>query len=169
MRRGGIRVRSEAAKNGDERFIPLNPELHDLLRAHNTEAALQGKQPPSRVFTTRNGTNTYQNLLTEFYRCLWKPKVHPEGVDIHALRAAWISYEIDAGRNPRHVQYVAGHRTFSMTMDTYYKVQREALLECHTRLPYFHSKPEQDNQNESAAKTEDVVPRVVPQAGKTAG
>ena len=60
---------------------------------------------------------------------------------------------LDSGRNPKHVQYIAGHKTFAMTMDTYRKFRPEALLESTSRLPYFlEEASEKSEADEDAPK-----------------
>lgn len=165
---GVLRVRAEVAKNGSERVIPLNPDLRDLLVAHREEverrADEQGRERPALVFTNAAGTSMYSTLLRNLYACLKKAEINPEGVDVHSLRATWISYEIDSGRNPKHVQYMAGHKTFSMTMDTYYKIRPDALLRSQSNLPYFQPRAAQPDENDGR-----VVPRVVPHGDMAAG
>jgi len=173
---GMIHVRPETAKREAERFVPLHPELAEALKAHKAEcevlAAAQRRKLHDRVFTTRTGRSVYGNVLRAFYASLKKAKVSPEGLDVHALRANFITYAIDAGVNAKAVQYMSGHKTLAMTVDTYHKLRPETLLKVASSMPDFGSMGadnDGDGEAENDQKPGPVVPRVVPQGQKAAG
>ena len=143
-------------------MVVWNPdESLDSLLSHVMASAV-GLGFPRRSPTVSRHVPSPSNLT--HYGTRRTLKIDPTGVDIHALRANWITYEIDSGRNPKHVQYIAGHKTFAMTMDTYHKIRPEALLQSASRLPYFL-----EGQDSTEPEPEAVVTHVVTQGDKRAG
>jgi integrase len=71
------------------------------------------------VFSTGNGTPfSPRNMIRHFKSYLNKAGLPPE-TRIHDLRHAFISWLLAKGTPPKDVQMIAGHSSFSVTMDIY--------------------------------------------------
>ncbi len=71
------------------------------------------------VFCTGNGTPfSPRNMIRHFKAALNRAGLPPE-TRIHDLRHAFISWLLAKGTPPKDVQMIAGHSSFSVTMDIY--------------------------------------------------
>lgn len=150
-----LTVRSEISKNGEEDVLPLPDELTRRLVAHKQfverRAKLLQQKLPQRMFTTRAGTNLYQNLLRNFYSCLKRAQIDPQGVDLHSLRKTYITDLIRQNVSVKVVQRLARHKTIQMTMDVYAEVFPKDLAEgikCLSWLKGNAATPKKDTSTE---------------------
>ncbi|QDU61212.1 Tyrosine recombinase XerD [Planctomycetes bacterium Pan216] len=149
-----VTVRSEFAKSGKARDVPLIDSIVEFIEQRKDEAA-----PTDPIFVVpRTGHPWRNNLLSRFYayagtcpckkkdlakcRCLIKQRAEiedarPNGsVDIHSLRVTFVTEAINNGASPRAVQVIVGHATLEMTMDIYTKATDQSKRNALDSLPW---------------------------------
>lgn len=110
-------LKTDREDGGGVRTIPLPAVALDALAAH-----MQAFPPgPSGLLFTRPGDLPV--IRTSFIGGVWKPTVKraglPSTVVFHHLRHTYASVLIRAGESVKVVQTRLGHRTATMTLDTY--------------------------------------------------
>jgi integrase len=163
------------AKNGLRRRIPMDDELHRILR--RLEAGRTERQPGKgrgkinagqvaarfsrdHIFVTTANTplDHKGNLWRAFTACLKRAGIErqsfgPDGrvlehVDLHSLRRTFATSLIVGGADPKTVQELLGHKTLAMTMKVYAKVRAQTKQQVLGRLSY----------GSGATGPEDVLP-----------
>lgn len=110
-------LKTDQDDGGGVRTIPLPQVALDALAAH------MAAYPPGEsglVFTRPDGGPI---LRTSFHGGVWRPTLEragmPAATHFHHLRHTYASVLIRAGESVKVVQTRLGHRTASMTLDTY--------------------------------------------------
>jgi integrase len=110
--RGKGLIFGEPKSEKSRRVVGLPDFALDALKSHP-------KASDTLVFATKNGTPfSPRNTLRHFKKIL-KDAGIPETTRIHDLRHTFISHLLAANEPPKNVQEIAGHSTFSTTMDIY--------------------------------------------------
>lgn len=123
----GGRLSVGALKNHEERTVPFPPNrLQERLRER-----VEGKDRDALVFERPGAVNDGSALTPDDYmrhpdsRTGWfttavrMTEGVPDWMTLHDLRHTAVSLAIHRHVSPKLVQRVAGHRTFSQTMETY--------------------------------------------------
>lgn len=71
------------------------------------------------VFATSNGTPFMPRNIVRHFKATLKKAGLPEETRLHDLRHTFISYLLALGTPPKDVQEIAGHSSYSVTMDIY--------------------------------------------------
>lgn len=151
------------SKNHTARRIPIDAKLWDILCQQEAAKGLrrpgQGKTPEhtakikakfttDHVFTTTQCTPlTHESgLYNAFVRCcnragILTRSVDPEGreidhVDVHSLRRTFATNLISNGADPKTVMELMGHKSLTMTMGLYVKMQVGTKWQAIGRLSY---------------------------------
>jgi len=106
----------QAPKNGQGRFVPIAPELVEVMRAWLEVRAAEGWGEQALVFPSEGGRH-----LRHFHRT-WAALLTRAGIpyrSFHTCRHAFASHALRAGVRPELVQRWLGHSTLSMTLDVY--------------------------------------------------
>lgn len=123
------------------RAIPMHKggELYSLLKKQRTDQKRQQLRAgqywkpkagmENLVFTSETGTPHYPENIRTHHRAAIR-KMQEAGSDIpyftfHTLRHCFATRCIEAGMDPKTLQAIMGHSTFSMTMDLYCDVMEE--------------------------------------------
>lgn len=117
--------KSEASK----RPVAMPDFVVEVLKVpwENTE------YPDDLIFTTRTGNPiSPRNLLRHFHNSLEKAGI--KRVKFHSLRQTFVSYLLSKNVPPKDVQVIAGHSTFSTTVDIYGHVMAGAHREAAEKL-----------------------------------
>jgi integrase len=113
--RGKGLILGEPKSDASRRPIVLPEFALNALKNHM--ANHKGKS--EYVFCTGNGTPfSPRNMIRHFKAALNRAGLPPE-TRIHDLRHAFISWLLAKGTPPKDVQMIAGHSSFSVTMDIY--------------------------------------------------
>lgn len=110
-------LKTDQEDGGGVRTIPLPQVALDALAAH------MAAYPPGEsglVFTRPDGLPI---IRTSFHGGVWRPTLERAGMPakthFHHLRHTYASVLVDGGASVKVVQSRMGHRTASMTLDTY--------------------------------------------------
>jgi site-specific recombinase XerD len=116
-------VRVEQGKGRKDRYVPLSPRLLHDLRADGRTVA-----PPLWVFANRPGTKPIDVTVAQKVYAFAKRRagLQKHG-GIHALRHAYATHLIEAGRDVHYVQHLLGHRHVTTTMRYFHLSQARAL------------------------------------------
>jgi integrase len=96
-------------KSGDERVVPLAPELKDLLAE-----ALRLKLPTARVIVNRRGkTPSRQAILTRLKALMARDGLPARS--FHSLRHAFCTTMVRRGASLEAVRVLAGHSDLAVT------------------------------------------------------
>lgn len=100
---------SLAPKNGEERIVPLFPDLAARLRD-----AVKNKLPRARVVVDETGrTPRRQEVLYQFKKAL--RQLGLEEHSFHSLRHYFVSHLLRCGAGAEAVRVLAGHSKLEMT------------------------------------------------------
>jgi integrase len=96
-------------KSGDERVVPLFPELAEVLRG-----AMKSKLPRARVIINERGRTPKRTaVLARFKVLLVKLGVEPRS--FHSLRHSFVTQLIRRGASVEAVRLLAGHSSLKVT------------------------------------------------------
>jgi integrase/recombinase XerD len=135
LSQGFIHIRSEIAKDGEERFVPLNGStqqyLKDWIRSiQNNPSSDKGER---WLWVTSEGTHltysTFSKMLKKYAgrAGLDKSLVHP-----HAFRHYCATQHIRRGATPLEVQKLLGHVDQKMMNEVYLHLSREDFRRMNT-------------------------------------
>jgi integrase len=142
--RGLLRVRAETCKVRREDFIPVGPELREVLEDLRPDEP----DPEAHVFLNSAGNPWRNNLLTRFKTCVKNASIDPEGLDLHSLRQTYGTIlAADPTNDVRTVMSLMRHSTVAMTMNLYAKPRAMRQLAAMQRL---------DLNTRGASETPDV-------------
>jgi site-specific recombinase XerD len=116
-------VRVAQGKGAKDRYVPLAKRLLHDLRAYWTT------NPPGRwLFANRQGTRPVDITVAQKLYTLAKLRagIRKHG-GIHALRHAYATHLLEAGKNLQTVQYLLGHRHLSTTL-RYFHLSQDRVL-----------------------------------------
>jgi len=111
------------------RRIPLSPALEETLRSVDSEAA-----------NARNASYIFNFNPDNFVKREFKPALKKAGVRrirFHDLRHTFAALMISRGANPKFLQEVMGHESFSTTMNLYghlYPTEHREVIESLTDI-----------------------------------
>jgi integrase len=158
-----IFVRGEVAKNHTARRVPIDAGLWAILERRRAEAKdrqpgkgrtseitamVQEKFSRDHVFvSTQNTPLTHRSgVYHAFIRCATKAGIETRldddtgreinHVDLHSLRRTFATSLIANGADPKSVQELLGHKTLTMTMNLYAKVNGQTKRQALGRLSY---------------------------------
>ncbi|MGH7752422.1 MAG: tyrosine-type recombinase/integrase [Gemmatimonadales bacterium] len=116
-------VRIAAGKGGVDRYVPLSPRLLKDWRAY-----WQTTPPGLWLFPNRPGTRPIDITVAQKLYTLTKLRagLHKQG-GIHALRHAFATHLLEAGRDIHTVQRLLGHRYVSSTVRYFHLSQGQVL------------------------------------------
>lgn len=117
---GSLRVGAPKSVAG-LRDVPLIDPLPDILRARRVaalRAGCAGAQRPVIVSSTTGGMVTPSGLQSGLRR-MQRAVPALEGVTLHALRHTYATRLQEQGLNIKSLQYVLGHSSSRLTLDTY--------------------------------------------------
>lgn len=102
----------DSPKSGRERWIPIHPELFDILKEAqkkylSEDFVLSGNYKPVEP---RTYTNQFKHSLKE---------CGIRDINFHALRHTFASNCVEAGINIKALSEILGHSTIKITMDRY--------------------------------------------------
>jgi len=103
----------DTPKGKTTRTVPLTPRGEQLFRQQT-----EGKQPGDLVFTNRAGGQIYARP----FRSVIARAAHKAGLpDVapHDLRDTYASWAIQSGANIKMLQAALGHKSATLTLDTY--------------------------------------------------
>lgn len=131
--------------------MPIPRFLADELAGH-----LKGKQPDDLVFAgIRNGeplrVSTFRTAFSAAARAIGVPDLHP-----HQLRHTAASLAIASGADVKVVQRMLGHRSATMTLDTYGHLFEDLLDEVGDAMDRARTAAQGRRNNLG------VLPRVAP-------
>jgi integrase len=105
----------ETKSESSRRKVALPDFTRKVLAEHLANRNVESKY----LFCTSNGTPFgLRNMLRHFKTVLERAGL-PETVRIHDLRHTFVSHMLAFGVPPKDVQEIAGHASFSTTMDIY--------------------------------------------------
>lgn len=108
-------VVGEPKSERSRRKVALPDFARNVLAVHLSKRKVQSKY----VFCTSKGTPFGpRNVLRHFKTVLAKAGL-PDTIRIHDLRHTFVSYQLAAGTPASEVQKIAGHASFSTTVDIY--------------------------------------------------
>lgn len=113
---GGQNVRVSPPKYGSERTVPIPDELVQALSSHVSEIGVRGDE--QWLFVGSGGLPPHGNSV--YYH--WSKTIVATGVEpfkLHDLRHFYASGLIAAGCDVVTVQRALGHRSASVTLNTY--------------------------------------------------
>jgi integrase len=124
----GQLVRSDT-KNHERRKVPLLPSV-----ATDLGVLIKGRKADELVFTLDGGPIKYRKINYEFGKIVKKADL--DGLDLtsHKLRHTAASMAISSGANVKVVQTMLGHKTATMTLDTYGHLWPDDLDEVANRM-----------------------------------
>jgi integrase len=155
-----IIVRADVAKTKTARRIPIDAGLWEILERRRREprAPGSGKTPAitkrvqerftrEHVFTsTENTPISPDGVYKAFKRCcklagIERSSVDADGqetqhLDVHSFRRTFATSLITSGADPKSVQTLLGHKTLSMTMGLYTRVNANHQRRAIDALPY---------------------------------
>ena len=122
VRRSERRGRMTTPKSGKARHVEMSGQLADVLRGLQSfqaaEAAVAGREPGARVFTTPDG----RTIHAESFRRAWTAilrRAHVRYRKPHALRHTYASLLLSAGQPVTYVQAMLGHHSAAFTLTVY--------------------------------------------------
>ncbi|SFE50098.1 Site-specific recombinase XerD [Actinopolyspora alba] len=125
-------------KTHERRTVPLPAFLADELRP-----VVSGQRSETFVFTSRRGQPLrYANFRSRvFAPAVREAKLdHLDGLSLHSLRHTAASLAIAAGADVKVVQQMLGHKTATMTLDTYGHLFPDRLDEVADRMDAARSR-----------------------------
>lgn len=112
-------LKTEAAK----RNIPIPLEAAAMLRKVHAEST------STYVVAGRTDGHISSNDIRRFEKVWNKAGVTPEHLHAHIFRKTFATRLIEAGTDPKRVQYLLGHTTLDMTLRVYAKYDQESQAE----------------------------------------
>jgi integrase len=113
--RGQGLVIGEPKSEKSRRPVVLPDFAHAVLTDHKAKQKVQSRF----VFCTSKGTPFGpRNIMRHFKKMLKKAEL-PNTIRIHDLRHTFVSFMLSQNVPPKDVQVIAGHASFSTTMDIY--------------------------------------------------
>lgn len=129
-------------KNGDPRNMPIVPELETLMKpfAKKTGFIFEGKDSRPTYADDYEGTRfddsskpkterMYRNDMTRIEK-----QINLHGAKAHVLRHTFCTTALETGLDIKTVQGLMGHRTSSMTTDTYAEIRRKRVAAAGMKL-----------------------------------
>jgi integrase/recombinase XerC len=110
-----LRIRSEIAKGGRERIIPLTDRLRGVIQMFYKDEVHRYRDPATACFPARSGPDnhinprTIEKMLENAGRAALGYRIHP-----HLLRHSFASRMLEVS-DIRIVQELLGHRNISST------------------------------------------------------
>jgi integrase len=105
-------------RNGKGRYVPMAPELVELIQAQIETREAEGWGALALVFPAENGGHLHDGHFATAWRALLKRAGVPYR-PFHSCRHTFASHALKAGVRPELVQQWLGHGTLSQTLDTY--------------------------------------------------
>lgn len=123
-------VKGTKSKAGN-RFIPIPTPLLEILLKYMPD------NPDSYIITNDRGElfETSASYMSVFNRL--REDIGLPDVDALVFRSTFATMAIIAGRKPKEVQYIMGHKNIDITMNIYAKCDRENLLAQRDAIPDF--------------------------------
>jgi site-specific recombinase XerD len=114
-------IRVEQGKGRKDRYVPLSPRLLQALRADGRTVP-----PPLWLFANRAGTRPIDVTVAQKISTTEAAGLLKHG-GIHALRHAYATHLMEAGRDVHYVQHLLGHRHVTTTMRYFHLSQARVL------------------------------------------
>jgi site-specific recombinase XerD len=116
-------IRVEQGKGRKDRYVPLSPRLLQALRADGRTVP-----PPLWLFANRAGTRLIDVTVAQKISTAAKRQAGLlKHGGIHALRHAYATHLMEAGRDVHYVQHLLGHRHVTTTMRYFHLSQARVL------------------------------------------
>jgi site-specific recombinase XerD len=116
-------IRVEQGKGRKDRYVPLSPRLLQALRADGRTVP-----PPLWLFDNRAGTRPIDVTVAQKISTAAKRQAGLlKHGGIHALRHAYATHLMEAGRDVHYVQHLLGHRHVTTTMRYFHLSQARVL------------------------------------------
>ena len=123
----GIEIGHDTKTKASKRQIPLNANIKSIISDQRKQNEILYGEPESidgLLFKGARGAIICErNITTDIARICKAQGIEP--FTIHAFRDTFATRMIEAGVNPKTVQELLGHGSFSMTMDLYAHVMTD--------------------------------------------
>lgn len=134
---GGVMHLQDSTKNHERRVVPIPAFLVKELKA-----LMDGREPQALLFTAPQGgtLSVYNFVRRHFKTAVTTAGLEGMGITIHKLRHTAASLAIASGADVKVIQTMLGHKTATMTLDTYGHLWPDRLDEVSDRLDEQRSK-----------------------------
>lgn len=123
----GVEIGHDTKTKASKRQIPLNANIKAIISDQRKQNEILFGEPESidgLLFRGARGAIICErNITTDIARICQAQRI--EAFTIHAFRDTFATRMIEAGVNPKTVQELLGHGSFSMTMDLYAHVMTD--------------------------------------------
>jgi len=137
-----IRVRE--TKSGEERYIPMNRTLTDIL------AKVRVKSNSEYVFSKRDGSR-YKDIRRPFEKALREARIGK--IRFHDFRRTFASHMVMSGADLMTVKEIMGHKSLKMTMRYSHSSEDQRKLAVERLDTRPHMDPEAENSKKQACQS----------------